>query len=155
MIITQYIYSSPVGELLITYDNDHILGLHFDQKQTEEHLPNGIIGQCIKELDEYFAGKRACFDVPVKSGGTAFQEATWAALRHIPYGTTVTYGHIAGEIGNPKASRAVGMANNRNPIAIIVPCHRVVGANGKMVGYNGGMGRKEWLLEHERLHADL
>jgi len=145
----EYTYDSPVGKLLIIYDDDHVTGLYFDKEQTAEHVHNAVIDQCVRELDEYFNRQRTDFDVPVKARGTAFQADVWAALCRIPYGNVVSYGHIAQEIGNPKASRAVGMANNKNPISIIVPCHRVVGANGKMVGYGGGLWRKEWLLAHE------
>ena len=145
----EYTYNSPVGRLLITYTDSHVTGLCFDKEQTAAHVQNTAIAQCIKELDEYFAGTRTAFDVPVRPHGTAFQMTTWDALTRIPYGTVVSYGHIAREIGKPKASRAVGGANNKNPISIIVPCHRVVGAGGKMVGYGGGLWRKEWLLEHE------
>ena len=145
----EYIYNSPVGKLLIIYDDAHICGVYFDKEQSEEYQPNAIITKCITQLDEYFAGTRDKFDVSTKPKGTDFQKTTWAALCTIGYGKTVSYGDIATQIGNPKAPRAVGMANNKNPISIIIPCHRVVGASGKLVGYGGGLWRKEWLLEHE------
>lgn len=150
----EIIYNSPVGEILIIYDNTHVLGLYFDKEQKEPHVHNTVIEQCIRELDEYFSGTREKFDVPVRASGTDFQKATWDALTTIAYGQTATYGEIAAQIGKPKAPRAVGMANNKNPISIIVPCHRVVGASGKMVGYGGGLWRKEWLLNHEGLRKD-
>ena len=109
-----------------------------------------LILECKKQLEEYFAGKRKTFDLPLVPKGTEFQQKVWKALQEIPYGETRTYGEIAAAIGNPKAARAVGMANNKNPIGIIIPCHRVVGANGKLVGYAGGMEKKEFLLELER-----
>jgi len=145
----EYIYNSPIGQLLMVYDDTHILGLTFDKEQREEHRPNAVVEQCIAQLDEYFAGTRTSFDIAIKPRGTDFQQATWAALCTIGYGKTASYGQIAAQMGRPKAPRAVGMANNRNPIYIIVPCHRVVGADGKLVGYGGGLWRKEWLLEHE------
>lgn len=109
-----------------------------------------VLEQAKKELTEYFAGTRKTFSVPLNPRGTDFQRAVWAALREIPYGETRSYGQIAAQVGNPKAGRAVGMANNRNPIAIIVPCHRVIGANGSLTGYAGGLNVKEELLALER-----
>jgi methylated-DNA-[protein]-cysteine S-methyltransferase len=150
----EYIYKSPVGDLLIAYDDEHVLGLHFDKKQTQEYIENALIKNCICQLDRYFAGNLQNFDLPLKPAGTNFQKATWAALQDIPYGHTVSYGQIAQAIGNAKASRAVGGANNKNPISIIIPCHRVIGANGKMVGYGGGMERKLLLLKHEKALRD-
>ena len=149
----EYTYNSPIGKLLITYNNTHILGACFDKEQGEEYQHNIIIEQCITQLDEYFAGTRTIFDLAIRPHGTDFQQTTWAALCTIDCGKTASYGQIAAQIGRPKAPRAVGMANNKNPIYIIIPCHRVVGADGKLVGYGGGLWRKEWLLEHEaRLH---
>lgn len=146
----EFIYNSPVGKLNIFYDETHVTGLYFERERQEEYAPNAIISQCVKELDEYFAGTRLAFDVPTRSAGTMFQKTVWDALTTIAYGQTVSYGHIAAQIGKPKAGRAVGGANNKNPISIIVPCHRVVGSTGKMVGYGGELWRKEWLLSHEK-----
>ena len=109
------------------------------------HIKNTII-----QLDEYFEGKRSKFNIPLVLSGTVFQNAVWNALQQIPYGQTVSYKNIAQAIGNVKACRAVGMANNRNPLPIIIPCHRVIGQNGALVGYAGQIWRKEWLLKHER-----
>ena len=106
------------------------------------------------QLKEYFGGKRKIFDLPLKPEGTEFQLRDWDALRRIPYGETRSYKDIAEEIDCPKGFRAVGMANNKNPIGIIIPCHRVVGANGKLVGYAGGMEKKEFLLELEKQKAE-
>ena len=145
----EFIYSSPIGKLLINYDDTHILGACFDKEQREEYHHNAVIEQCITQLDEYFAGTLTAFDIPISPRGTDFQISAWEALCTIDYGKTMSYGQIAAQIGRPKASRAVGMANNKNPIYIIIPCHRVVGADGKLVGYGGGLWRKEWLLEHE------
>ena len=105
---------------------------------------------CKQELEEYFAGTRQTFDLPLAPKGTAFQQKVWAALREIPYGQTRSYGEIAAIVGNPKASRAVGMANNQNPISILIPCHRVIGKDGSLTGYGGGTEKKKWLLELEQ-----
>ncbi|MFA0411948.1 methylated-DNA--[protein]-cysteine S-methyltransferase, partial [Vibrio splendidus] len=102
-----------------------------------------------KQLDEYFAGKRTSFDLPLKPQGTDFQLKAWVALTTIPYGETISYGEQAKRMDNPKAVRAVGGANGKNPFSIVVPCHRVIGANGTLTGYTGGMNRKEWLLDFE------
>ncbi len=107
------------------------------------------------QLDGYFAGARQEFDLPLGAVGTAFQRKVWAALVRIPYGGTTTYGTVAATIGAPTAFRAVGLANGQNPISIIVPCHRVVGANGSLTGYGGGLDAKRWLLSHELSHAGL
>ncbi len=106
----------------------------------------GVSGQ----LRQYFAGRRRSFDLPLAPAGTAFQQRVWMALREIPLGTTTTYGHIASMVGRPAAARAVGAANGRNPISIVVPCHRVVGADGSLTGYASGVARKRWLLDHEQ-----
>ena len=102
------------------------------------------------QLRDYFAGARTRFELPLSPHGTAFQQKVWLALREIPFGRTTTYGQIAVDLGHPTASRAVGLANGRNPIAVIVPCHRVIGANGSLTGFGGGLPRKRWLLDHER-----
>ena len=134
------------------------LGAHDDSQTTltiGKRLPGydkepGITAKaCAKELDGYFAGKLKKFTVPVKLLGTEFRRRVWAALMDIPYGQTISYKTLAENIGQPKAARAVGSANNNNPVSIIVPCHRVVGASGALVGYGGGLGNKEWLLELE------
>jgi methylated-DNA-[protein]-cysteine S-methyltransferase len=106
--------------------------------------------EAVRQLDEYFRGTRTAFDLPVAPQGTEFQRTVWAALRGIPYGETVTYGQLAATIDRPTASRAVGLANGRNPISIVIPCHRVVGSGGALTGYGGGVERKRLLLEHER-----
>jgi len=146
----EFMYSSPLGDFLITYDDKHILGARFDQTQTQTYVSNAVISACIKQLDLYFAGKLQKFDLPLNPAGTDFQKLVWAALQDIPYGQTRSYGDIAKTIGKPAASRAVGGANNKNPIYIIIPCHRVVGANGALTGYGGGINRKVSLLELEK-----
>ena len=105
---------------------------------------------CLKQIDEYFSGKRKEFLLKLDPQGTNFQKLVWQQLEKIPYGAVVSYGEIASVIGKPKACRAVGSANGRNPIAIIIPCHRVIGSDGRLTGYGGGLWRKEWLIEHER-----
>jgi methylated-DNA-[protein]-cysteine S-methyltransferase len=108
----------------------------------------------VDQLDEYFNGMRYAFDLPLDQQGSEFQMQVWPALQRIPFGETRTYGQIAKEIGQPKSARAVGLANNQNPLPIIVPCHRVIGANGKLTGYGGGVQRKKWLLTNEARFAD-
>lgn len=119
-----------------------------------ENKQTRLLVQAAEQLDEYFTGKRKEFDLPLAAGGTLFQKRVWNALCTIPYGETRSYKDIAIQIGNAKACRAVGMANHNNPIGIIVPCHRVVGADGKLVGYAGGLDRKQLLLELERKYKD-
>jgi methylated-DNA-[protein]-cysteine S-methyltransferase len=109
-----------------------------------------VLARAATQLREYFAGERRLFDLPLAPDGTGFQRLVWAALEQIPYGVTRSYGELARAIGRPAASRAVGTANSRNPISIIVPCHRVIGANGALTGYAGGMRAKQWLLDHEQ-----
>lgn len=147
-----FFYDTPIGKIGIAEEDGALTRLSFLTEPPAgtalEETP--LIARCKAALDEYFAGQRKDFDLPLCPKGTDFQQRVWAALREIPYGETRTYGEIAAAVGNPKAARAVGMANNRNPIAVIVPCHRVVGSGGKLVGYAGGLDKKEFLLELER-----
>ncbi|MBO5330240.1 MAG: methylated-DNA--[protein]-cysteine S-methyltransferase [Anaerotignum sp.] len=146
-----FFYETPVGRICIGEENGFIVCCTWSKIPREYILEETeLILECKKQLEEYFAGKRKTFDLPLVPRGTEFQQKVWKALQEIPYGETRTYGEVAAAIGNPKAARAVGMANNKNPIGIIIPCHRVVGANGKLVGYAGGMEKKEFLLELER-----
>lgn len=144
---------SPVGELLLTSDGDALTGLYINERAIAPEWiiasDDAPIAQATQQLVEYFAGTRQTFDLPLAPEGTLFQKRVWEELAKIPFGETVSYGTIAARLGQPTASRAVGMANGRNPVSIIVPCHRVVGANGTLTGYSGGMPRKKWLLEHE------
>ena len=142
-------YSSPLGELLIESDADKIVTVNFVKEAKQEQFPTPATDHCIKELDEYFFKGRKFFTVELDLRGTAFQRTVWSELLTIPYGTTVSYEAIAVRIGDIKSIRAVGVANGQNPIAIIVPCHRVIGKNGELVGYGGGIENKEWLLYHE------
>lgn len=147
---SQYIsyYESPIGLIKITANENAITGLDFVYKKTKEE-ENELIIICKKQLDEYFKGERIEFDLDIHLNGTEFQVAVWNELKKIPYGEKRSYKDIARAIGNEKAVRAVGGANNKNKIAIIVPCHRVVGSDGSLTGYAGGLWRKQWLLEHE------
>ncbi|MGH3843780.1 MAG: methylated-DNA--[protein]-cysteine S-methyltransferase [Pseudonocardiaceae bacterium] len=147
---------SPVGELTLVAADGVLAGLYMNLQAhrpleetfgARDHAP---FVEVIRQLKEYFAAQRTEFDVPVTLVGTPFQRTVWAALREIPYGETVSYGQLAAQIGRPGAARAVGLANGRNPIGIIVPCHRVVGAAGALTGYGGGLERKHYLLQLER-----
>ncbi|MDR2931933.1 MAG: methylated-DNA--[protein]-cysteine S-methyltransferase [Oscillospiraceae bacterium] len=153
-------YAFPVGDLYLFEKDGCLSGLYFhfpdalrshnDYKPKETEL----IRTARSQLEDYFAGKRKAFDLPLAPKGTPFQLDVWEALKTIPYGETVSYGDIAARIGRPKAFRAVGLANNRNPISIIVPCHRVVGASGKLVGYGGGIENKKLLLDLEKQYKN-
>lgn len=143
---------SPVGPLVLTSDGTSLTRVLFDAEpdpawSTE---PSEVLDRAVTELRQYFAGERTEFDLRLDPAGTPFQKATWLALRDIPYAQTINYGQLAGRVGNPNASRAVGLANGRNPISIVVPCHRVIGADGSLTGYGGGLGRKRLLLDLER-----
>ncbi len=142
-------YSSPLGELLIQSEADKIITVNFlkDIKQSEART--SIIEQCVEELDEYFYRGRKFFTVELDLRGTDFQRLVWNELLTIPFGSTISYEALAIRIGNIKSIRAVGLANGQNPIAIIVPCHRVIGKSGDLIGYGGGLENKEWLLYHE------
>jgi AraC family transcriptional regulator of adaptative response/methylated-DNA-[protein]-cysteine methyltransferase len=159
---------SPVGPLLIGVHERHVRCLQFVepeqlsqqlmslQKQLRHPLRTGnhrILDQCVEELNDYFACKRDDFELPLKPSGTVFQQKVWDGLRHIPYGHTWSYEQLATHINQPTATRAVGLANGANPIAIIIPCHRVIQKNGSLGGYGGGLWRKQRLLELEQRHA--
>lgn len=153
-------FESPIDRILITSDGEALTGLHMvehrhyqvltdDWKRDDAAKP---FAEARKQLAAYFAGELIEFKLPLVMRGTKFQKQVWQELQNIPFGVTISYGELAQRVGNPKSSRAVGAANGRNPISIIVPCHRVIGANGKLTGYGGGMERKEWLLAHESKH---
>jgi len=148
------VHDSPVGKLTLISNGEALTVLEFEApRYPAKPAPPGddaIITKTRKQLDAYFAGKLKAFDLPLAPEGTAFQQRVWAALLKIPYGATRSYGQQAVTIGSPKAVRAVGLANGRNPIAIIIPCHRVIGANGSLTGYGGGMERKRLLLDLEQ-----
>jgi len=148
-----YFYNYPLCKLGITERDGAICGVFFKTGKTPdgfEKAESPLIKKAAAQLDEYFSGKRKVFDLPLKLNGTDFQVAVWKALQKIPFGETRSYGEIARAIGKPKAVRAVGMANNRNPIVIIVPCHRVIGHDGSLTGYGGGLELKRQLLELEQ-----
>jgi methylated-DNA-[protein]-cysteine S-methyltransferase len=153
---THTVVDSPIGPLTLVASDGALVGLYMrEHRHRPESATFGVgtdegFTDAIEQLDEYFRGERTDFDLNLAPRGTTFQREVWAALRAIPYGETVTYGQLAATIGRPTASRAVGLANGRNPISIVVPCHRVVGSNGKLTGYGGGIERKRLLLEHER-----
>ena len=145
-----YKYNSIIGDIFISADENFLLSVKFVNHNFIENKENKIIKQTIKQLDEYFNGKRKKFELPLNPKGTEFQKKVWLQLMKIPYGKTATYKDIATLIGDSNASRAVGNANNKNPIAIIIPCHRVIGSNNKLTGYAGGLDKKEKLLNLEK-----
>lgn len=149
-------FSSPVGTLTLTEEEGALTGLYFGRlsRQGQEVL-SPVLEETARQLSEYFSGKRREFSLPLSPKGTEFQLRVWRALETIPYGETRSYGDMARLIGSPKACRAVGMANHRNPISIIVPCHRVVGANGSLTGYGGGLDAKRFLLDLEQKNRAL
>ncbi len=141
---------SPLGRLRLSSDGAALTGLHFHPHGISEPArPDAVIEQAEAELREYFDGRRRKFEVKLALHGSPFQLKVWRALCEIPFAMTTSYGEIAQRIGEAGAARAVGLANNRNPIALIVPCHRVIGASGRLVGYGGGLAAKDWLLRHE------
>jgi methylated-DNA-[protein]-cysteine S-methyltransferase len=147
---------SPIGELLLLGEGDVLHGLYMqDGRRPIRVRPtwqrdDSAFPEVRRQLDQYFAGERTSFDLQVHLGGSGFQRAVWHALTEIPYGATISYGELARRIGRPELARAVGTANGQNPIAVIVPCHRVIGSNGKLVGYGGGLENKQLLLDLER-----
>jgi len=150
-------FPSPIGDLVITASDSGLTGVWFPGKgpvaaarpDDERGPASELLARASEQLAEYFAGTRTTFDLPLDAGGTAFERRVWDALRTIPYGRTLSYSELARRLGDPRATRAVGAANGKNPIPIIVPCHRVIGANGALTGFGGGLDRKRWLLEHE------
>lgn len=144
---TLKLVASDAGLSAILWENDRAGRVPLGQLQPDDHHP--VILSAARQLTEYFAGNRESFDLPLAPEGTVFQQEVWAALRTIPFGETRTYADIARQIGRPKAVRAVGAANGRNPISIITPCHRVIGSNGELTGFAGGLKTKEFLLNFE------
>jgi methylated-DNA-[protein]-cysteine S-methyltransferase len=160
--------ATPIGAVLLVSDGVALHALDFLDYEARMHQllrlhygpytlrPADGAGDLGRSVQRYFDGELGALDgLAVRTGGTAFQRSVWAELRRIPVATTISYGQLAGRIGRPSASRAVGMANGANPVAIVVPCHRVIGANAKLTGYGGGLHRKAWLIAHERRHAGL
>jgi len=153
-------YNSPIGTLTLQANAQSLLGVWFETHKTQPETlglldkQHPILIKTIVQLDEYFSGDREHFTLPTAVAGTVFQQQVWSALATIPFGKTWCYQELANAIGNPKAVRAVGLANSKNPISIIIPCHRVIGKNGKLTGYAGGVERKQALLKHEGITLD-
>ena len=147
--------ASPLGPLLLTSDGESLTGVFMTGHRRGRAIASDWVEDArpfrdaAAQFREYFAGTRTSFDLPLAARGTAFQRQVWSALREIPFGETTSYGALAKTLGSPAASRAVGAANGRNPLSIVVPCHRVIGASGALTGYAGGTERKRWLLSHE------
>lgn len=164
LLLERILLPAPIGQVLIVSDGSQLIGVEFDEPEKRLlRLLHGRFGTALTlretvsptplnaPIRAYFAGElHALDDVPVDAGGSAFQQRVWSALRQIPLGTTRTYGQIAALLGNPKAARAVGLANALNPVSLAIPCHRVIGSAGALTGYGGGIERKRWLLDHER-----
>lgn len=156
IVTYHWVIASPIGELVCTADEDHLVGLWMDgeqakrARQTTPAVRTPVLATAEQQLTEYFAGDRKTFAIPIRLMGTSFQLRVWQALTGIGYGQTRSYASLAREVGNADACRAVGAANGRNPVSIILPCHRVIGASGRLVGYGGGLDRKRWLLDHEQ-----
>ncbi len=145
-------YQSPVGLLIIKHDDESINAISFSEESfapTANEQLNTVQQKCIQQLDEYFSGTRKTFDLPIRQAGTGFQLKVWQQLSTIPYGRTISYMDLAKKLGDVKIIRAAGAANGKNNLAIVCPCHRVIGSDHKLVGYAGGLWRKKWLLEHE------
>jgi len=143
-------YNSPIGILEIITSEDAIISAMFVEEVKESTGESEVLKEAIKQFDEYFKGTRKNFDIKCETKGTEFQKTVWDALMEIPYGVTLSYKELAIMIDNEKATRAVGKANSKNTISIIIPCHRVIGSDKSLIGYAGGLNRKKWLLEHEK-----
>lgn len=149
----KYHIDTPIGIICVESNEEAITGLFFEKNKTQykqEKPETDLLKRAGEQLKEYFSGKRKTFDLPLSPSGTEFQKKVWKALCTIPYGETRSYGEIAAQIGNPKACRAVGGANNKNPIMIFIPCHRVIGADGSLVGFGGGIDAKKFMLDLEK-----
>ena len=152
---------SPVGRLLLVADEGGLRELLFERGRTSPSIDaswknnDHLLREAIRQLRAFFAGERQHFDLELNPQGTGFQQRVWRALQEIPFGRTISYRELARRLGNPAASRAVGLANGSNPIAIIIPCHRVIGSNGTLTGYGGGLENKRWLLDFERSQLRL
>ncbi|MGL4980307.1 MAG: methylated-DNA--[protein]-cysteine S-methyltransferase [Fusobacteriaceae bacterium] len=141
---------TPIGILEFRGDEDYLLSVFFVEEKSEVEILNQLMEEVLRQFSRYFSGKLFEFNLPIKFRGTDFQNRVWTELCNIGYGETISYKEQAIRIGNPKACRAVGGANSKNPLSIIVPCHRVIGSNKTLTGYAGGLSRKEWLLQHEK-----
>jgi methylated-DNA-[protein]-cysteine S-methyltransferase len=145
-------YRSPIGTMAIVGTRENIVSVDFVEEgvRRTDALLSACVQRCVEQIDQYFKGTRKKFSLRLQMQGTNFQKAVWQQLQKIPYGRTVSYRQIAAAIGKSTACRAVGSANGKNPISIIVPCHRVIGSDGTLTGYGGGLWRKQWLLDHEK-----
>lgn len=153
-VIHKATYSSEIGTIQIIGTEQGILSVNFvDNPKPYPKKIHECLVQCIRQLDEYFHRRRTTFSVPLEMQGTDFEKKVWTALLDIPHGETRSYGQIAEKIGHPKAFRAVGNTNRKNSVAILIPCHRVIGSDGSLTGYACGLWRKEWLLAHEKNHV--
>ena len=146
----QYSYETTLGSVTFVEEDGALLAISTHRSFDGIVCETSLMKEAYRQLSEYLQGERKTFDLPLRMKGTAFQQNVWRALLEIPYGETRSYKQIAEAIGNPKAVRAVGMANNRNPLLVVVPCHRVIGANGKLIGYAAGIEKKEFLLRLEK-----
>jgi methylated-DNA-[protein]-cysteine S-methyltransferase len=147
-------FASPIGRVIIEAGENGIRSLFFSDEALPSDMPeHPLLKACKVQLGDYFSGKLTEFDLTFEMIGTDFQQQVWQELCRIPYGKTISYGDLARRIGNPKAVRAVGLANGKNPLWLVVPCHRVIGSDGSMTGYGGGIKRKRWLLEFEKRHV--
>ena len=147
-------YKSPIGTVEVKYSDKGIVSLYFVDDADLNYTIHAV-KTSINQLEEYFSGDRKAFDLDLDLQGTEFQKSVWMELLEIPFGETETYINVAKKLGNSRLLRAVGNANGKNPVSIIVPCHRVIGADGGLVGYGGGLWRKKWLLEHEQKYRQL
>ena len=147
-------FESPIGIIEVTANQDAVLSVYFKDHALNSQS-NDVTNLAVSQLTEYFDGKRFDFDLPLDPQGTAFQQSVWRSLQTIEYAKTCSYLNIAEALDNPKGVRAVGAANGKNPISVIIPCHRVIGKNGTLTGYAGGIDRKAWLLQHEQQHSSL
>ena len=148
-----FVYPTPMGRITLASDGASLVRLVFGAAELEgECLPTALTNEAANQVQEYLAGKRTTFDLPLDPAGTAFQKQVWEALKTIPYGETRSYQQVASMIGKPNAMRAVGGANNKNPLPLLIPCHRVIGSNGDLVGYAAGIGIKRFLLDLEAMH---
>lgn len=142
-------YDSPIGLIEIAGTSTAVIALNFVAERCREVASHSLVAGAVRQLNQYFDGKRRTFNIEMALEGTEFQQQVWQQLQTVPYGCVASYQDIARGVGRPAAVRAVGAANGRNPIAIMVPCHRIIGKNGHLVGYGSGLWRKEWLLKHE------
>lgn len=140
---------SPIGPLRIGSRGGAVTAVDFVDAVRRPENPDDVAFEAVRQLTEYFSGQRRVFDLPLAPRGTAFQAAVWQQMLTVPFGRLITYGGLAMAVGRPRAARAVGMASGRNPIALLIPCHRVIGSSGSLTGYGSGLWRKEWLLRHE------